>query len=173
MRHDVFLGVVPNQAETIKNRAFWQQALQAAIGPRRILLILDDVWTVEDARALQIGGPQCSYLLTARQSQIAFTFDRLGAITIPELEEADRLVLLARYVPRLVERDPQGAQALVQATGGLPLAVTLMGKYLASSILTTHPWPLRAALIQLQDTQEHLDLNMLTTVGYRWVSLTH
>jgi len=139
VRWGQLLGVVPNQAEAIKKRAFWEQALRAAIGSRRLLLILDDARTVEAVQAFQIGGPRCSYLLTTRQSQIARTFDRLGAITVPELEEADRLVLLARYVPRLVERDPQGAQALVQATGGLPLAITLMGKYLASSTLATHP----------------------------------
>ena len=79
--------------------------------------------------------------------------------------------MLARYVPQLVQQDPEGARSLVQAVGSLPLALTLMGNYLASPTSTQHPWPLRAALAQLHDTQEHLRLSMPTASGEGWPSL--
>ena len=63
-----FLGVVPSQVRDLNSREAWRQALQAAIGTRRLLLIIEDAWTVEDALAFQVGGPQCAYLLTTRLS---------------------------------------------------------------------------------------------------------
>ena len=117
--------------KNIKSRQAWSRALRTAIGSRRFLLVIDDAWTTEDAQAFQIGGPQCGYLLTTRLPQVAFAFDREGAIAVPELAKADGLALLAHFVPQLVDQDPQGAQSLVQAVGGLPLALTLVGNSLA------------------------------------------
>jgi hypothetical protein len=148
----------------------WHQALRLAIGTRQMLLIIDDAWTVEDALALQVGGSRCTHLLTTRQSQVAFAFAQ-QAIVVPQLEEADGLALLAHYVPHLIQQDPQAARSLVQALGCLPLALTLMGKALASSTLTQHPWPLRVALTQLQDIQYDLHLSMLTASEQWFLSL--
>ena len=47
--------------------------------------------------------------------------------------------LLACFVPHLVQQDPEGAQALVQAMDRLPLALTLIGNYLASKPLPIRP----------------------------------
>jgi hypothetical protein len=166
------LGVVPSQVENIKSRQAWGQALRAAIGSRRFLLVIDDVWTTEDARTFQIGGSQCTYLLTTRVSEVADTFGMKRTMIVPELEEADGLALLAHFVPQLVDQDPQGAQSLVQAVGCLPLALTLMGNSLALPSFTENPWPLRAALAQLQDTQERLRLSMSAAFRRRWSRLT-
>jgi hypothetical protein len=146
--------------------------LQSAIGNRQILLVIDDACTVEDALSLQIGGPQCTYLLTTRQSPIAFTFAERQSIVVPPLEIADGLVLLAQFVSQFVQRDPEGAQSLVQAMSNLPLALTLIGTYLATSTFTAHPWPLRAALAQVHDNHERIRINRLTVPGDRWLSLT-
>ena len=124
------LGVAPNQVENVNSRESWGQVLRDAIGTRRLLLIIDDAWTAEDALALQVGGPACTYLLTTRQSQVASGFAQEGTIVIPQLEEADGLDLLT-CVPQMVQQDTEGTRVLVQALGGLPLALTLMGKYLA------------------------------------------
>lgn len=153
------LGVTSNKVENPESPLAWGRALRSAIGMRRMLLILDDAWTVEDALALQIGGPHCTHLLTTRQSQVAFTFAQDCFIVVPQLEEADGLALLARYVPQLVQQDPQAAQSLVQALGSLPLALTLMGRALAVLALTDHPWSLETALRRLHESQEYLCLN--------------
>jgi hypothetical protein len=155
------LGVTSSDVENPESPLAWRQALRLAIGARQMLLIIDDAWTVEDALALQVGGSQCTHLLITRQSQIALAFAQ-QAIVVPQLEEADGLALLAHYVPHFIQQDPQTARSLVRALGCLPLALTLMGKALASSTLTQHPWPLRVALAQLQDIQYDLRLGMLT-----------
>jgi transcriptional regulator with XRE-family HTH domain len=163
MRWGNLLGVAPSDVRNPESPLAWSQALQSAIGSRQMLLVIDDAWTTENALALQIGGPQCAYLLTTRQSQVAFTLAEQRSIIVPPLEEADGLVLLAHFVPQMIQHDPDGARSLVQATSSLPLALILMGNYLASPTLTEQPWPLRTALAQLYDTQEHLRISMLSS----------
>jgi tetratricopeptide (TPR) repeat protein len=131
------------------------------------LLIIDDAWSAEEALAFRIGGPQCAHLLTTRQPQVAFAFAQEGTIVVPELEESDGLALLTHFVPQLIQQDPQGAQALVQRVGGLPLALTLMGKHLAAQAFTGQPRRLQAALAQLQNTQQRLHVSMLTPLKLR------
>jgi len=157
------LGDNPSQVENIKSRNAWSRALQAAIGTRQILLIIDDVRTVQDALALEIGGPGCVHLLTTCLSQAVSALALKEFIIVPHLHEADSLALLARFVPQLVQQDPQGAQALVQAVGGLPLALTLMGKYLSSQSFTEHSWPLRDAIVQFYATQQRLGMSISTS----------
>jgi len=170
-RWGVLLGIKPADVENVNNWEAWGRALQAAIGSHRILLIIDDAWSVEDALAFQVGGTHCAHLLTTRLPQVAFAFAQQGAIVVPELQEADGLALLARFVPQHVEQDPQDARALVRAVGGLPLALTLMGKYLAAQVSTGQPRRLQAALARLQDTEQRLRVSMPTTPGERSPSL--
>ena len=147
-------------------------ALRATIGKRRLLLIIDDAWSTEDALAFQVGGTHCVHLLTTRLPQVAFTFAQQGAIVVPELEEADGLALPARFIPQHVQQDPEDARALVRAVGGLPLALTLMGKYLASHAFTGQPRRLQAALSQLHNTERRLRVSMPIAPGERSPSLS-
>ena len=55
-RWGMLLGVMPSQVENINSRESWGQALRAAIGNRRLLLIISDAWMAEDAWAFQVGG---------------------------------------------------------------------------------------------------------------------
>ncbi|HEX3642095.1 MAG TPA: NB-ARC domain-containing protein, partial [Ktedonobacteraceae bacterium] len=160
VRWGKLLGVTPSQVKDINNRQAWGYALQDAIDTRQMLLIIDDAWSVEDALSLQVGGIACAHVLTTRQSQVALAFDQTGSMIIPELEGMERIALLSRFVPQLVEQDSQGAFALVQSVGGLPLALTLMGKYLASPSLPVQPQPLQIALALLHDIYESLRVNM-------------
>ena len=99
--------------------------------------------------------------MTTPLSEVAFAFDEQGGITIPLLEETERITLLSHFVPQLVEQDPRGAHALVEAVGGLPLTLTLIGSYLASHALSAQsPHPLQMALALLYDMEERLRVSM-------------
>jgi tetratricopeptide (TPR) repeat protein len=146
--------------ENVNRRESWSRALRAVIGSRRLLLVIDDAWSPEDALAFQVGGSQCAHLLTTRLPNVAFAFAREGTLAIPELQNSDGLSLLARFVPHLVRQDEESAQALVQAVGGSPLALTLMGNYLAAQAFTGQARRLRQALAQLRDAERRMRLSV-------------
>jgi transcriptional regulator with XRE-family HTH domain/tetratricopeptide (TPR) repeat protein len=166
------LGIEPTEVEDITSRESWGQALRAVIGHCRMLLIIDDVWSAETALAFRIGGTQCAHLLTTRMPQVAFAFAQEGAFTVPELTEGDGVSLLTSFAPQLMLEHAQAeALALVRRVGSLPLALTLMGKYLGSQAFTGQPRRLQAALTQLQDTQQRLHVSMPIPLKQRSPSL--
>ena len=185
-------GIEPTEVEDATSRESWGQTLRAAMSHCQMLIIIDDAWSAETALAFRIGGTQCAHLLTTRMPQVAFTFAQEGAFTVPELTEGDGVSLLTSFVPQLIDnafgshttfkdggadalqnalKDPQGALALVRKVGGLPLALTLMGKYLGSQAFTGQPRRLQAALAQLQDTEQRLRVSMPVPLKQRSPSL--
>lgn len=151
------LLTIPHSLATNANdREVLGKALHTVISSRRMLLVIDDAWILEDALAFQVGGGQCAHLLTTRQPQLAYAFAQDGTFLVPELNETDGLALLARFIPQMVEQDPDGARALVQSVGSLPLALVLMGKYLATQTHSKQPHQLQAVLSTLQRTEQQL-----------------
>jgi tetratricopeptide (TPR) repeat protein/transcriptional regulator with XRE-family HTH domain len=138
----------------------WAVALRTAIGQRRMLLVLDDVWQIEDALALKVGGSNCSYLITSRFADTAFHFTVEGAVAVHELDEDKGLDLLAKFAPRVVEAEPEAARRLVRSVGGLPLALTLIGKHLQFHAQMHQPRRLQTALERLQQTEERFRLHL-------------
>lgn len=129
------------------------ERIRATIGTRRMLLVIDDAWESEPALALQVGGPNCAHLLTTRQPGIALDFAG-EATTVKELSLEDGLALLKQFAPLAVEADPETAQKLVEAVGGLPLALILMGRYLEKAAYGAQD--LGDALAKLHDVEERL-----------------
>lgn len=144
-----------NPAERSQSEA-WARSIHAAIGQRSMLLIIDDAWEIAEALAFQIGGPHCAHLVTTRFPELARRFAVNGATVVRELEDADSRLLLMRLAPTVVEAEPEEAQALVAAVGGLPLALTLLGNYLRAQSHSGQPRRLRAALERLRHTNERL-----------------
>jgi transcriptional regulator with XRE-family HTH domain/tetratricopeptide (TPR) repeat protein len=107
-----------------------RQALRTTIGTRSILLVLDDVWKLEDALALHVGGHNCAYLITTRFPAIATHLAVENAMMIEELNEEQSIHLLRVLAPEVVDREETKVHELVHAVGGLPLALTLLGNYL-------------------------------------------
>ena len=81
-------------------------AVRGAIGLRRMLLILDDAWTVEDALACQIGGPDAPHWSLPAFPTIATT---LGGepLILHELTSDQSLDLLYLLAPQVVEHEEQ------------------------------------------------------------------
>ncbi len=159
-RWGTLLGVSSTAIGNTNSPLAWGQALRAVIGKRRMLLVIDDVWQLDAALALQVGGPYCAHLITTRFPQIAFGFAIEGAMEVPELSDADGLALLARFASGLVAQEPEQAIALVHSVGSLPLALTLMGKHLATQAYHGQPRRLQRALAELHDAEQRLHLNM-------------
>ncbi len=133
------------------------ERLRAAIGMRRMLLVIDDAWTLEDVLALSVGGPNCACLLTTRLPPLALASHK--AITVPELDEEESVALLVRLASEGVTNEEPMLQNLVQSVGGLPLALTLMGGYLRVQTYNRQPRRLHMALQKLSDEKERLHLS--------------
>lgn len=124
-----------------------------------MLLIVDDVWNIDDALAFHVGGPHCMYLFTTRFPQIAIQIANNRAITVPELSEENGIELLTHFVPRLIQQDHTMARHLVNSVGALPLALVLMGRYLHAHTYNEQPRRLRNALQNLINTEKRLHLS--------------
>ena len=75
-----------------------KKAIKDAIGQRRLLLIIDDIWDPDHAQLLRCGGPNCAHLLTSRKNSIAqhFAGGWENALDVPDLEEDPAFALLKR-----------------------------------------------------------------------------
>src|SRR6266851_1724479 len=153
------LGIPAVAAARLTSIEAWSQSIRAAIGLRRMLLVIDDAWQIEEALAFKVGGPKCAYLLTTRFPQIALQFTGEGTIALPELGEDDGFTLLARLAPETIAGDPEVAHALVRSAGGLPLALHLMGKYLRTQAVGGQPRRVRTAMERLLAAEQRLRLS--------------
>lgn len=154
------LGLSSSDIENPTDIRSWAMALHAIVGKKRMLLVIDDAWEAEAALACLVGGPNCKHLLTTRLPQVAYAFSQKNTLLVPELQESDGLTLLARYVAQLVEEQQESATQLVQIVGGLPLAITLLGKYLASQAFGGQQRRLQAALTRLKDGAQRIAVSM-------------
>jgi tetratricopeptide (TPR) repeat protein/transcriptional regulator with XRE-family HTH domain len=157
-RWGTLLGLAPTETARLTTSQAWAQALRTVIGSRRILIVLDDAWQVEDVLACQVGGESCAYLVTTRRSDLALQVAGADLAVVPELEEAEGLALLALVAPQVVEAEPEAARALVRAVGGLPLGLLLMGQHLRISAASEQPRRIRVALERLYQVTERLHL---------------
>ena len=152
------------QAQTIEAL---QSLLRHAIGTRRMLLIVDDAWSSEAALPFLRGGSHCGYLLTTRFPQLALLLTNDDPISVTELNEAQTASLLIRLAPPLSTMNAHSLHQLFTLTGGLPLAVTLVGKYLRLHAYSGQPRRLQAALASLTDASTRLQLVLPTPLTER------
>lgn len=157
-RWGLLLGIAAAERATLTSVEAWIIALHAAIGDRKLLLVIDDAWKLEDALALKVGGPRCAYIVTTRFPQLAIQFAADGATVVEELNEDDSLALLAQLVPEFVARMPEEARALARAVRGLPLGLLLIGKYLQAQTYNGQLRRLQTALARLHQAEARLQL---------------
>jgi tetratricopeptide (TPR) repeat protein len=135
------------------------RALRAAIGMRRMLIIIDDAWEARDALILKLGCPNCAHIITTRSPEVALYFAN-EVTPIHELNENDSLKLLRQLVGSLVDAEPDKTKELVQAVGGLPLALVIMGSYLRVKAHSGQPRRLRSEIDRLLKTKERLQVEI-------------
>ncbi len=125
------LGIDVTQLPEVETRA---TAIAQAIGLRQMLLIIDDAWDKEAALTLRrCAGPGCACLLTTRDGYIAKQFaakpDRVSKV-LP-LGSTDAFALVQALAPEACAANPVEVKKLAHQVGGLPLALELLGSYLA------------------------------------------
>lgn len=158
-RWGTLLGIASTELLNKSSSEAWAEAIRAAIGTRNMLLVIDDAWELEEALAFKVGGPNCALLVTTRFPHIALHFAADGATIVEELSEDDGVALLERLVPDIDLIEPVAAQELVRLVGGLPLALTLMGRYLRVQAHSRQPRRILAAVERLRNAQERLQLS--------------
>lgn len=158
-RWGALLGIPPSERGRLSSGEDWSYALRSAIGARRLLIVLDDAWRLENALALQVGGPNTVYLLTTRQPFLAVQFAHESSIVLAELNEAESIDLLRILAPQVVEQEKEQILHLIATIGGLPLALTLVGNYLRLQAHSGQTRRVRNALERLADSEARLTLS--------------
>ncbi|MCL6528092.1 MAG: AAA family ATPase [Thermaceae bacterium] len=115
-------------AEGLTNR------LRASLRDRQTLILIDDVWRLEDALPFLIGGQASATVLSSRLGGIAEALAPTpeDLYRLSPLDEGRSLELLKRISPETVRGYPQAAQQLVRSLEGLPLAIGVAGRLLES-----------------------------------------
>jgi len=103
--------------------------LSKLLAGKTCLLILDDVWDVEDAGAFNSLGPRSKMLITTRDAAV---INGLGAkpYSLDLLSRDEALKLLADWAEMLPDSMPIDADDIVDECGYLPLAVAMIGAML-------------------------------------------
>ena len=134
-----------------------RERLSTVLGDRPVLVVLDDAWENEAAQTLRLSSMYAVHLLTTRNRAIARAF--AGAqqqVHVPELDPDPAYELLERPAPEACAADPAAARRLVQTVGELPLAIEVLGGYLAGHDLTVFPDLAKDAFEALEDTKRRL-----------------
>ncbi|GER83307.1 hypothetical protein KTAU_19440 [Thermogemmatispora aurantia] len=116
---------------------------------RRFLLIIDDVWDIESTLSFRLAPPGSVYLFTTRSPRLAARLAPHRIVAVPPLEPAAALELLRMLAPQAVNQEPALAMRLVEAVGGLPLAMLLLGSHLYEESLYEQPRRIVAAFRHL------------------------
>jgi len=103
-------------------------ALLSALSSKKLLLILDDVWKVEQAGWFLVGGPGCRTLITTRKLDVAVELAGAHVHYLQPLSEAASNELLTKLSPQAIHENADFEPLLYSRLGGLPLALNLVGQ---------------------------------------------
>jgi tetratricopeptide (TPR) repeat protein len=130
--------------------------LRGSIVGRALLFIADDVWSRADAETLARAiGERHPLVVTTRQTEVACAYSSRGK-PLEELTPQQGLQLLELLAPGIAEQEPVQSQALVDVVGGLPLALSLVAKYLQAPVHSHQPGRVSKALRAVREALESL-----------------
>ena len=124
------LGCSIGTATTIQKA---KDFISRLLSEKSYLLVLDDVWKIEDAQAFSVANNISTILITTRDRRILKRLD-VPDFKVQMLSPVKALELLARRT-RLNEKDlPLEANEIVKECGYLPLAIAIIGSMLRNNI---------------------------------------
>ncbi|NUT97223.1 MAG: hypothetical protein HOY78_34905 [Saccharothrix sp.] len=127
-------------------------AFRSRLADRSVLLVLDGAADVEQVRHLLPGSASCAVLISSRH--LLTGLDGGTVLRLRPLDTDESRHLLARMIGSgRLAADPAAADAVVAATGGLPLALRIVGARLA----TRPNLPLHVLATRLSDEHRRLD----------------
>jgi transcriptional regulator with XRE-family HTH domain len=167
------LGQSPNMLEELKawgralgfkldeekEKKYARARLGAFLSEKRVLIIIDDAWTAEEAFDLMVGGRRCTTLVTTRHrdvaNAIAPTKDDRFHLRVMSVE--DSVALLMELAPKVVTK--QQATELAKELEWLPLALSVAGRMLREESETGGKVGVSQLLEYLRDPSNLLDTN--------------
>ena len=109
-----------------------KDALRGVFEGRRALLILDDVWTVDDADAFAVTMSPTRLLITTRNNEVLVGLGaeehRVGVLSLPDA----RRILAGWVGEENLENLPLEATEVAKECGYLPLALAMIGAMIRS-----------------------------------------
>jgi tetratricopeptide (TPR) repeat protein len=118
------LGVSDSSIKKVSTVKEASVLLAEAIGNRRIIFVVDDVWDSGIAAHFHFGGPNSCILLTTRNMQVAEKFAGACVVGVGRLNETDTIRFFQdqlKDTPELQKQIP----SLAAITGGCPLSVII------------------------------------------------
>ena len=127
-------------------------AFRSRIADRAVLLVLDDAAGFDQVRHLLPGTASSAVLISSRHQLGGLPGVR--PLRVPPLAASSSFALLSRMIGEdRVEAEPAAAAAIVEACGGLPLALRIVGARLAAR----RSLPLAKLADRLADERRRLD----------------
>ncbi|GHO48666.1 helix-turn-helix domain-containing protein [Ktedonospora formicarum] len=91
--------------ETDGNPQAWREQLRQTLRTRRMLLVLDNAWNLQDILALLIAGPRCAYVITTCFPSLIASL-RAVSFPIPPWEPHQSDLWLRHVAPMSTHLDP-------------------------------------------------------------------
>jgi tetratricopeptide (TPR) repeat protein len=127
-------------------------SFRSVLADKKVLMILDNVWSADQIRPLLPGGSRCTVLLTTRDSDLAVA---LGGTEyqVSVLTALESRRMLTEIVGReRVQAESAFVDEICQLLGNLPLAVKISARRLASR----RRWRLADLVERLRDEKNRL-----------------
>lgn len=135
-----------------KTDAELSRAVESRLGDRKVLVVVDDVWTSEAGQHFMLSAPGCVRVLTTRHDLVARELSPGAKVYLLEkLSSADSLTLLRALAPAADDAEHEALLKLAGMVDGMPLALVLLGKMLRNH--EDDDTPVQSLLAVLRDTR--------------------
>jgi NB-ARC domain/TIR domain/APAF-1 helical domain len=143
------LGDDPKHFDTLEGST---NRLRTMLPGKAVLLILDDIWDLHQVEPFLVDSPTSRLLITTRHQEIALTLhaDRIAPAT---LTDSQSLEVLARWTGIARSILPVEARTIVRECGRLPLALSMIGGLIRSSLTKGRADAWASVLNRLQNAE--------------------